>query len=345
MSTTRTRDGRPGIPTIDLSAFRDGPATDRARVAAELDRAASTIGFLQVTGHGISDEVLRGLTTAMDGFFGLPMWQKKALRPASAEYNRGYTPPRAERLSLKLSADSPADLFEAFNVGRSVEDYPGLGLDELQYAPNLWPLRPESFEPGVMAWFDEAARVTREITAVMAVALGLDERFFAGYQDHALEVLRLNNYRAPSAETALEQGPVGMPAHTDNGILTVLWADPGVRGLQILDAEGVWNDVIPEPGTLLVNLGDLLARWTNDRWISPQHRLLPPTDGEGRLVRRRSAAFLHDGNADAVISVLPGCAAGEDPVRYESVTVADHLTAKLNALRAPVPERVLSPNP
>lgn len=251
MNSARTREGQLDIPTIDLAAFRDGSPTDRARVAAELDRAASTVGFLQVSGHGIADEVLAGLTAAMDGFFSLPMWQKKALRPASPEYNRGYTPPPAERIGLGLASESPADRFEAFNVGRSTEDYPGLGLDELQYAPNLWPLRPESFEPGVMAWFDEAARVAREITAVMAVALGLDEQFFAGYQDHALEVLRLNNYRAPADETTLEQGQVGMSAHTDHGIVTVLWADPDIRGLQILDGEDTWHDVIPAPGTLL----------------------------------------------------------------------------------------------
>ncbi len=72
-----------------------------------------------------------------------------------------------------------------------------------------------------------------------------------------------------------------MGAHTDYGIVTVLWADPDIRGLQILDEEGAWHDVIPSPGALLVNLGDLLARWTNDRWISTLHRVLPPTDENG----------------------------------------------------------------
>ncbi|GAB3266252.1 isopenicillin N synthase family dioxygenase [Kineosporia babensis] len=340
MNTARTPDGPLDVPTIDLSRFREGSAAERAAVAAELDRAASTIGLMRVSGHRIDASVVAGLGAAMDGFFGLPMWQKKALRPASAEYNRGYTPPRAERLSLQPGASSPAEEFEAFNVGRSAEDFPGLGLDELQYAPNLWPLRPESFETGVMAWFGEAARVAREVTSVMAVALGLDEKFFAGYQDHALEVLRLNNYRVPAGETTTSGEPVGLGAHTDSGILTVLWADPDIRGLQVLDDSGVWHDVIASPGTLLVNLGDLLARWTNDRWISAQHRVLAPTDREGLLVRRRSAAFFHDGNADAVISVLPGCATGEEPVHYESVTVADHLAAKLHAPRTPLDERV-----
>ncbi|GAB6900524.1 2-oxoglutarate and iron-dependent oxygenase domain-containing protein [Kineosporia succinea] len=327
MGTGHTLD----VPTIDLAVFRDGTAADRALVAAAFDRAGSTAGFVQVVGHGVPAEVEAGLIAAMDGFFGLPMWQKKALRPASPEFNRGYTPPRAERLGI--GSHSAADLFEAFNMGRSSEDFPGLELDELQYAPNLWPLRPESFEPGVLAWFGEAARVAREMTSVMAVALGLDPAFFTGYQDHALEVLRLNHYRAPAPETALPTGQVGLGTHTDPGILTVLWADPSVRGLQVLGANGEWHDVIPEPGALLVQLGDLLARWTNDRWVSTPHRVLPPTDENGTLVRRRSAAFFHDGNADAVISVLPGCA--DEDVRYESVTVADHLAARAIGSRGP----------
>ena len=90
-----------------------------------------------------------------------------------------------------------------------------------------------------------------------------------------------------------------MGAHTDYGIVTLLWADP-VPGLQILDGDGDWCDVQPAPGALLVNLGDLLARWTNDRWMSTMHRVVPPTDADGRLMRRRSAAFFHDGNADAL---------------------------------------------
>jgi isopenicillin N synthase-like dioxygenase len=231
MSTAQTQDGVLDIPTIDLSAFRTGTTQERAAVAATLDAAARTVGFMQVIGHTIPADVEAGLSAAMDGFFGLPMWQKKALRPSSVELNRGYTPPKAERLSLSLGVDSPADLFEAFNIGRSSEDFPGLGLDDMQYAPNLWPLRPDTFEPAVEAWFAQASRVALEITRVMAVALGLPEYFFSGYQDHSLDVLRLNNYRVPAEPAELEPGQIGMGAHTDYGIVTVLWADP-IRGLQ-----------------------------------------------------------------------------------------------------------------
>ncbi len=336
MSSALAHDGVLDVPIIDLTPLVEDDEADRKILAAELDKAARTVGFMQVVGHGIPDEVIAGLAGAMDGFFGLPMWQKKALRPASTELNRGYTPPKAERLSLSLGVDSPADLFEAFNVGRSAEEFPGLALDEVQYGPNLWPLRPESFEPAVLRYFEHAARVAREITQVMALALGLDQHYFEPFQDHSLDVLRMNNYEPPVEPTLLAPGQVGMGAHTDYGIVTVLWADP-ILGLQILDSDGGWHDVVPAPGALLVNLGDLLARWTNDRWISTMHRVNPPTAADGTLVRRRSAAFFHDGNADAVISALPGCVSAEQPALYESVTVADHLTAKLRGSRSLVP--------
>lgn len=323
------------VPIVDLSPVRDGTPDQRAAAAAVLDRAARTTGVLQVVGHRVPPAVQRGLTEAIDGFFGLPMWQKKALRPAATELNRGYTPPRSERLSLNRAAGAPAgsapgELFEAFHVGRSAEDFPGLGLDEIHYPPNLWPLRPASFETGVQVWFEQAARVAREVTALMAVALGLPQGYFAPYQTHSLDWLRLTNYRAPAAPTRLEPGQVGMAAHTDHGILTVLWADP-IPGLQVRArdrADGGWRDVVPTEGALLVLLGDLLARWTNDRWTAAPHRVLPPTDAEGRLVRRRSAAFFHDGNADALISCLPGCSGAGDPARYESVTVSEHLAGR-----------------
>ena len=308
------------VPVIDLERFRLGTAADREAVAAEVDEAARTVGFLQVVGHAIPADVETGLTSAMDGFFGLPMWQKKALRPGMTDLRRGYTPPRGERFGTADTASG--DLFEAFDVGRSADEFPGLGLDDVQYAPNLWPMRPAGFEPAVTDWFFEAARVAREITRVMAVALGLDEWFFTRYQDHSLDVLRMVNYR-PSPP-----GQFGMGAHTDQGIVTVLWADP-IPGLQVLDLAGEWHDVVPAPGALLVNPGDLLARWTNDRWLSAPHRVLQPTDPDGSPVRRRSAVFFHDGNADAVISCLPGCASEAQPARYESVTVADHLAGRL----------------
>jgi isopenicillin N synthase-like dioxygenase len=325
------RSGFLNVPIIDLSGFREGSAAARARIAAAVDEAAGRVGFMQIVGHGIPDDVLAGLTGAIDRFFALPTAAKETCRPASTATNRGYSAPRAERLSHSLGVYSPADLFEAFNIGVEAAEYPHLDLPTDFYAANIWPAGLAAFRLAVTAWFAHAGTLARLMTDVFALALDLPAGYFDPFQDHSLDVLRMNNYLLPE-DVALEDGQVGMGAHTDYGIVTILWADP-VPGLQILDGDGRWHDVVPAPGALLVNLGDLLARWTNDRWISTMHRVVPPRDTAGRLVRRRSAAYFHDGNVEAVVSCLPGCATPQRPARYEPVVVADHLTAKLSGSR------------
>ncbi|MFB7634403.1 isopenicillin N synthase family dioxygenase [Streptomyces sp. NPDC056149] len=321
------------VPVIDISAWADGSAAGRAGIAAEADRAARTVGFMQIRGHGIPDDAAQTFAAALDAFFGLPMAAKKALRAPSPDVNRGYTPPRTEQLSLSLGVPAAAqDLFEAFNVGAEAAAFPGLDLPEAHYPANIWPQLP-GFQEAVEEWCTQAGGLARRLTGIFAHALGLATDHFAPFTDHSLDVLRMNNYQLPERELVVDRDQMGMGAHTDYGIVTVLWADR-VPGLQILDTAGRWHDVLPEPGCLLVNLGDLLARWTNDLWLSTLHRVLPPNDAGGRVVRRRSAAFFHDGNWDAEISCLPHCVpAGAAPL-HPPTTVGRHLAEKLAGSRA-----------
>jgi isopenicillin N synthase-like dioxygenase len=166
---------------------------------------------------------------------------------------------------------------------------------------------------------------------IFGVALGGSEDYFARFTDHSIDVLRMNNYRLPAPDVQLEQDQLGMGAHTDYGIVTVLWADR-VPGLEIHGTDGNWHPVKPADGALLVNLGDATARWTNERWISTLHRVAAPRVN-GKLVPRRSAAYFHDGNIDAVIECLPSCVTEDNPARYEPVTVGEHLAAKLAGSR------------
>jgi isopenicillin N synthase-like dioxygenase len=119
-----------------------------------------------------------------------------------------------------------------------------------------------------------------------------------------------------------------MGAHTDYGIVTVLHADQ-VPGLEIVGPDGDWHGVVPPDGAFLVNLGDLLAQWTNDRWRSTLHRVTPPPSMVDGPAVRRSMAFFHDGNYDAVIECLPTCASPDNPSRYPPVVAGEHLMAKL----------------
>jgi isopenicillin N synthase-like dioxygenase len=319
------------VPTVDVSGWANADDLARSEIAAQVDEAARTVGFMQIVGHGIADSVIDGLRDAIDEFFGAPIADKLRCRSPRPSINRGYTPPRSERLSYSVGVASPDDLFEAFNVGATAAHFPGLKLDAVVYAANIWPDFAPGFEPKVWTWFEHAASMARTMTSIFEVALDLQPGYFRAFTDHSIDVLRVNNYQVPDG-LVLEPQQLGMGAHTDYGIVTILWAD-AVPGLQILDATSQWHAVQPASGALLINLGDLLARWTNDRWLSTMHRVVPPTDAAGHLVRRRSAAFFHDGNADAVISTLAPCIGHDAARRYDDVTVGEHLAQKLAGSR------------
>jgi isopenicillin N synthase-like dioxygenase len=333
VSTAALRDGALAVPVIDISCFRMpyADAAARSEVVRQVDEAARTVGFMQITGHGISAATRAEFTRATDAFFALDMETKKRYR-CPPGVNRGYTPPKAESLANSLGLASAADLFEAINVGASAADYPGLDLPGDVYAANVYPSRevPE-FEAAVTDWFLAAGAVARTMVRIFGVALGGREDYFADVTGHSIDVLRMNNYRLPAPGTPLEPDQLGMGAHTDYGIVTVLWADR-VPGLEILGADGRWHPVMPAGGALLVNLGDAIARWTNDEWISTLHRVAAPRVN-GVLVPRRSAAYFHDGNVDALIECLPSCVSAANPARYAPVTVGDHLAAKLAGSR------------
>lgn len=316
------------VPAVDISPYVRS-SSGRARVAREIDDACAAVGFIQVLGHGIADPVIEGLTRAMDGFFGLPLETKKSYRVSGA--NRGYSPPKSESLSLSLGVESASrmnDFFEAYNVGVEARSFPGsLGLSEEDYGLNLWP-DVDGFTEAVQTYFTEASRVARTLSRIFADALALPPEFFDRITDHSIDVLRMNNYALPEGTVTLDGELDGMGEHTDFGIVTVLWADQ-VAGLQVLGRDQRWHDVEPADGALLVNLGDLTARLTNDRWCSTLHRVRPPVI-DGTIKRRRSAAFFHDGNPDAVIETLPSHVGADC---YEPITVREHIKAKLQGSR------------
>jgi isopenicillin N synthase-like dioxygenase len=318
------------VPLIDLAGWPQGGPVERRRIAAALDEACARIGFFRLVGHGIPDDVVAEMRAATTRFFALPLAEKLTLVPADRAVNRGYAPLASEALtySLGVAAGAP-DLFEAFNIGPDrVPDEPWYReAPHHFFAPNLWPPGLPALRPALTAYFDAAAGVGMMLTDVFALALGLPERWFRPFVDRSTLTMRVNHYeRQPGAVPALP-GQMRMGAHTDYGIVTVLFADQE-PGLQIMAPDGRWHDVAPEPGALLVNLGDLTAQWTNDRWRSTLHRVVPPQASRAGPMRRRSVALFLDGNYDARIECVPTCAMGT-AAKYPPVIAGEHLIAKL----------------
>jgi isopenicillin N synthase-like dioxygenase len=318
------------VPTIDLVSWWDGNDT-RAAVGAAFDAAARDVGFIQVVGHRIPDRTIDEMVARTDAFFDLPLADKLAARPDDLTVNRGYAASGTEALSYSIGDESPPDLFEAFNLGEDVVDEsdPFYAAERHRmFAPNIWPAEPEGLRGALVDYFTEARRVALALTDVFAVALGLPDRWFRPFVERSTTTMRTINYDRRAAMGAVtgddRSGRLGMGAHTDYGVVTVLWADRS-PGLQILGADGDWHDVAPAPGALLVNLGDLTAEWTNDRWRSTLHRVLPPAPG----TNRRSTAFFFDANWDAVIECVPTCTDADHPPRYPAVVAGEHLMSKL----------------
>ncbi len=319
---------------IDLRPFREGSDADRARVAAQFDHAARTSGFFSITGHGVEPSLLDQMLDVTAAFFDLPLEEKMAYFVEDRSANRGYAPEGTEALAYSLGEqDLPTDMFEAFNVGLELTDaqladpYFAERRHDL-FAANVWPSAPAGLRDTWLAYSAAVDRVANDVMAAAAVALGMPVDHFEPYLDRGPTVMRANNYQRRGGAPEPVPGQMRMGAHTDYGSITVLLADC-IPGLQIRDDAGAWHDVSPPPGAFIVNVGDLLAEWSNDRWRSTLHRVVPPPSVDGGPVRRRSVAWFQQPNWDAVIECLPTCCDRSNPPRHAPVTSGEHLMAKL----------------
>jgi isopenicillin N synthase-like dioxygenase len=318
---------------VDLAGWFTGDPAEMDRVAAEVDEACSTSGFLSISGHGVPRDLMDRMLAVSQAFFDLPTEEKLRYKLDDVAANRGYAPFESEALSYSLGQESEPDLFEAFNIGREVVPE-GLSDDVARtyFSPNVWPDPPAEMREVYLRYWDACEALGHTLCEVFARALGLPAGFFEPYLTRTPSVMRANNYQRVSGHQPTES-QLRMGAHSDYGSLTILLADP-VPGLQIRDGDGIFHDVTPEPGAFLVNLGDLLAEWTNDRWRSTVHRVVPPSADEPGQARRRSVAWFQQPNHDAVIQVLEVCCDADNPPRYPATTSGEHLMAKLMGPRA-----------
>ena len=316
------------VPLVDLSgAFEPGPRRDDAVDA--IRRACEDVGFLVITGHGVSEEAVARIDDAARRFFALPSTDKMEL-VCDFGNRRGYKPLQSSTLALSRGQQTPPDLAELFLVNRfddrDAARRAGLreGREEF-FAPNVWPdpgLVP-GFRESFLAYYGVMEGLAAEIMGLMALALGLDEHWFDDkIADHITGLAAL---RYPALEAAPLPGQFRRGPHSDWGSLTILYGD-GVPGLQILSPEGEWEDVPAVAGSFVVNIGDLMAAWTNDRWVSTLHRVVAV---DGAWGERISVAFFHQPTYDAVIECIPTCTSPDDPPRYEPITSGEWLDAMI----------------
>jgi isopenicillin N synthase-like dioxygenase len=323
------------IPVIDIAPFLNGDAKGQEAVAREVDNACSALGFLIISGHGVPDGLIDDMRTVSRAYFDLPLEEKLQLRMPPDRY-RGYISAGSEALSYSLDQESPPDLKESFSIGpidTPDDPYHRAAKPGKFFAPNFWPESPVNFRPIWEAYYHQMERVATELMRIFAVGLGIDKHFFDDKVNHHITNFSVIHY--PEQLKAPLPGQLRAGAHTDYGSLTILKPDSAAGGLQVLSKEGNWIDVPTLPGTFVVNLGDLMAEWTNDRWVSTLHRVVNPPRDKALGSRRLSMAFFHQPNYDAVIECLPTCTSAERPPRYGRPTSGEHVWMKITKHRTP----------
>ncbi|WP_029008792.1 isopenicillin N synthase family dioxygenase [Azospirillum halopraeferens] len=320
----------PGIPVIDIAPALSGTLQDRQRVARAIDRTCTDIGFFTITGHGVPVAVMDDLRAAAYAFFSRPAEEKlRAVHPAAGT-PRGYRGPGIEALAAGNGADTPPDLKEYYHFGRERwPDEPYYTSDEGRryFIPNLWPEHPPGFARAAERYYAEMERLTGALMRLTALALGVGETFFDDKIDRHITAMRINHY--PEQTTPPAPGQLRAGAHTDYGLLTILNGENTPGGLQVLTRGGDWIDVETDPGTFVINIGDLLMRWTNDRWVSNTHRVVNPPAADAATARRLSIAFFHHPNYDAVVD----CIAAPGEARYPPVRSGDYRDLKYRQTR------------
>ena len=316
------------FPIFDLSRFEQAGPAARAALGADFDEICRTTGFLAISGHTVPEATIATAWNAARTFFDLAPEVKNEARAPYAGYPYGYLGPGTEALAKSKGVDTPPDLKESFNGGPLAVP-PGLTDQEALsfcYADTIWPAAPEGFRPAWEAYYRAVTDLASRIMKVFAVALELDENYFQSYIGQPISALRALNYpelAAPPPESQLRAG-----AHTDYGSLTILLPQPGSKGLEIMTPEGAWREVPPVDGAFVINIGDLMARWTNDRWVSTLHRVVNVAPEDGGLDRRQSLAFFHQPDWLANIETLSSCLAPGEQPKYEPVLSGPYLMGK-----------------
>ena len=295
---------------IDVAPLRDG--ADPAGVGAELARAAAEVGFLYVRNHGVDPALVERARRAALDFFRLPEEAKR--EAATNRFHHGYLKPG----STQMYDGARLDLKESFNWGVELDGEAGAESPSANplLGPNVWPAAIPALKPSVYPYFEVASACAEDLLRGFALGAGLDPEHFIRRRDRPLSRGSLQYY-PPQPEDAAED-QFGVAPHTDFGVLTVLCQDE-IGGLEIRRRDGTWAAMPPIPGTLVVNIGDLLERWSNRRYRSTVHRVI---NASGR--ERLSLVLAYDPNFETLVDPRAFCAEGETP-HDAPITCGDYL--------------------
>ncbi|KAI0694712.1 Clavaminate synthase-like protein [Earliella scabrosa] len=312
------------IPIIDLEDVDNPDPAIRRSLGDEIRNACLNVGFLYVKNHGIPGETTETALEASKNFFSLPLEKKMVLDIRKTPNFKGYTPV----LSSNNDPGNSGDLHEGFEFGweelNARADDEKRANDGAMAGANVWPSDVPGFRESVLAYYHAAVNLGRKLFPLFALALDLPEDFFDDKTKNAAAIMRVLHY--PPQTGPVDDRVIGIGAHTDFECFTILWQEPGIQALQVLNKQKQWIDAPPIPGTLVVNLGDQFARWTNDVFKSTVHRAINRSG-----VRRYSIPLFFGTDYDVKLEPISSCVSPERPSKYEVVTAGDYVKERLKA--------------
>ena len=307
------------LPIIDLLPFmNDGAREDRMHTALAVRSACINIGFFYVTGHGFTVKELNDVLTQGVSFFALPLQEKMKVLSTDVDMP-GFV--RTGGMDPEKNRDNVVDIKERLSMTRELK--PGEQVcPESRTGKTQWPPREllPAFETTMKHYIARLQRVTEALNHAFALSLNLPEDYFDTLYQHPDMTLTMNFY-PPVDPSKLKSTQWSFSPHADYTAFTVLLQDLS-GGLQARNSAGEWIDVTPKEGTFVVNVGNVLARWTNDLYSSTLHRALHTGNGP-----RISAAFFVYPDATTVVRCIDTCQGPENPPKYEDVTTAEYVRA------------------
>ncbi|KAJ7258774.1 hypothetical protein B0H12DRAFT_436015 [Mycena haematopus] len=279
------------------------------------------VGFFYVKNHGIPDEVTQGTLAQMARFFDLPLDKKLEVENKKSSNFMGYTPV----LSGNNDPNGAGDLQEGFEFKFEALDGSAAdndaAKDGIMAGANPWPEQLPEFRQAALEYYHRALNLGRLLFPLFALALDLSEDYFADKTKHSAAIMRLLHYPPQFGE--VDDRVIGIGAHTDWECFTILWQQPGIQALQVLNTFKEWIDVPPMEGTLVINLGDEFARWTNDVFTSTVHRAINRSG-----VRRYSIPLFFGTDYNVLLEPIPSCVSSERPARYEAITAGEYIRSR-----------------
>ena len=313
----------PLVPLVDLTPWFDG--SDRDRVAHEVDRALTSVGFFLVTAHGVDRALLADTRAAFEAFFAQPSSAKAAVRMPQLGM-AGWAPMGMEANGYSFGHETPPDMKESYRLGAHVLP----GRVALR-GGNVWPSAPDDFRETVTRYIAAIDLLHMELLRVCAAAAGTDDaEFFARCATRNDNTLNVNWYPSLRHIGTPKANQYRIGPHTDFGTLTLLHRQPGSSALEVQLADGSWVHAPVVDDAITVNCGDMLAHWTGGRWRSAIHRVLPPVGAEAEE-SLLSLVYFCEPDPETMITPFGGGV---------TVNAGEYLRSKIDAITMQVPGEV-----